>query len=198
MRGEWNNPTIGSASSIAGRLDLPTFLRMFQMRKGQIMWFLGAGASRAAGIKAGGDMIWEFKRNLYCSEKKQPISAVSDLADPFVRRKLQAHFDATGSFPPGNSEDEYAAYFDATYPSAKDRRAYIEREIKEGKPSFGHLALALLMKISFCRAAWTTNFDRTLEDAAFKGMGGSSRLVVPDLGDPMKLLQAWSEERGPT
>ncbi len=143
-------------------------------------------------------MIWEFKRNLYCSEKKQPISAVSDLADPFVRRKLQAHFDATGSFPPGNSEDEYAAYFEATYPSAKDRRAYIEREIKEGKPSFGHLALALLMKISFCRAAWTTNFDRTLEDAAFKVMGGSSRLVVADLAEPKKIRQAWSEERWPT
>src|SRR5258708_36264359 len=97
MRTESNNPGKGSGSLIAGRLDLPTFLRMFQMRKGQIMWFLGAGASRAAGIKAGGDMIWEFKRNLYCSEKKQPISAASDRAGPFVRRKLQAHSHATGS-----------------------------------------------------------------------------------------------------
>jgi len=50
------------------------------------MWFLGAGASRAAGIKAAEDMVWEFKRNLYCSEKKQPLSAVSDLADPSVRQ----------------------------------------------------------------------------------------------------------------
>jgi hypothetical protein len=71
---------------------------MFQMRKGQIMWFLGAGASRAAGIKTAGDMIWEFKRNLYCSEKKQALSVVSDLGDPVVRRKLQAHFDANGGY----------------------------------------------------------------------------------------------------
>jgi hypothetical protein len=29
-------------------LDLPAFLRLFQLRGPQIMWFLGAGASRAA------------------------------------------------------------------------------------------------------------------------------------------------------
>jgi hypothetical protein len=162
------------------------------------MWLLGAGASRAAGIKGAADMIWEFKRTLYCSEKKQSLSVVSDLADPSVRRKLQGHFDAKGSFPPENAADEYAAYFDATYPSAKDRRAYIEREMKAGKPSFGHLALALLMKMGFCRACWTTNFDRTLEDAAFKIMGGSGALVVADLAEPQKIRQAWSEERWPT
>jgi len=63
-------------------LDLPTFLRMFQMRKGQIMWLLGAGASRAAGIKTAGDMVWEFKHKLYCSERKQPLTAIADLGDP--------------------------------------------------------------------------------------------------------------------
>jgi hypothetical protein len=114
-------------------LDVPTFLRMFGMRKGQIMWLLGAGASRAAGIKTAEDMIWEFKRYLYCSEKKQALSVISDLADPLVRRKLQGHFDSKRSFPPLGSEEEYAHYFEHTYPSPKDRRAYIEREIKEGK-----------------------------------------------------------------
>ena len=162
------------------------------------MWFLGAGASRAAGIKTASDMIWEFKRNLYCSEKKQPLSVVSDLGDPVVRRKLQAHFDAKGTFPPEAAEDEYASYFEATYPSAKDRRAYIDREIKEGRPSFGHLALALLMQKGFCRAAWTTNFDRALEDAAFTVMGGSGGLVTADLAEPKKIRQAWIEERWPT
>jgi len=54
------------------------------------------------------------------------------------------------------------------------------------------------MKTSFCRAAWTTNFDRTLEDAAFRIMGGSSGLVVADLAEPKKIRQAWSEERWPT
>jgi len=41
-------------------LDTPAFLRVFQLRASQIMWFLGAGASRAAGIKTASDMIWDF------------------------------------------------------------------------------------------------------------------------------------------
>lgn len=57
-------------STASQLMDLPTFLRLFQLRKAQIMWFLGAGASRSAGIKTAGDMIWEFKQKLYCSEKK--------------------------------------------------------------------------------------------------------------------------------
>ena len=51
-------------------LDIPAYLRLFQLRSTQIMWFLGAGASRSAGIKTAGDMIWDFKQRLYRSQKK--------------------------------------------------------------------------------------------------------------------------------
>ena len=64
---ETRSPPIGSP------VEMPTFLRLFQLRRAQVMWFLGAGASRAAGIKTAGDMIWEFKQKLYCSEKKVPL-----------------------------------------------------------------------------------------------------------------------------
>jgi hypothetical protein len=161
------------------------------------MWLLGAGASRAAGIKTARDMIWEFKRKLYCSERKQPLSSISDLGDAAVRRKLQAHFDAKKAFPADGDADEYAVYFEATYPSARDRRAYTEAEVKIGTPSYGHYGLALLMKAGICHAAWTTNFDRTVEDAAYKVLGGSGNLVVADLGEPRKMRQAWSESRWP-
>ena len=185
------------AEAAAQPMELPTFLRLFQLRKAQIMWFLGAGASRAAGIKTAGDMIWEFKHKLYCSEKKVPLSFIADPGDPIVQRKMQAHFDTQAKFPAFGAEDEYSAYFDATYPSPKDRRAYIDSQVQLGKPSYGHFALALLMREGFCRAVWTTNFDHTVEDAAFKILGGSGKVVVADLGEPRKLTQAWSEARWP-
>lgn len=131
-------------ASAARVLDTPAFLR-HQLRGAQIMWFLGAGASRAAGIKTAGDMIWDFKQRLYRSQKKLPPSAITDIGEPAVQRKLQAHFDALGSFPPAGSETEYSAYFEATYHSARDRRAYLDELIARGKPSFGHHALAMLM-----------------------------------------------------
>ena len=50
-------------------MDIPAFLHLFQLRSKQIMWFLGAGASRAAGIKTAGDMIWDFKQRAYSGPK---------------------------------------------------------------------------------------------------------------------------------
>lgn len=122
--------------------------------------------SRAAGIKTAGDMIWDFKQRLYRSQKKLPPSAITDVGEPAVQRKLQAYFDALGGFPPAGSETEYSAFFEATYHSPKDRRAYLDELIARGKPSFGHHALALLMAEDLCRVIWATNFDRTVEDAA--------------------------------
>lgn len=178
-------------------LDTPAFLRLFQLRGAQIMWFLGAGASRAAGIKTAGDMIWDFKQRLYRSQKKLPPSAITDIGEPAVQRKLQAHFDALGSFPPAGSETEYSAYFEATYHSARDRRAYLDELIARGKPSFGHHALALLMAEDLCRAVWSTNFDRSVEDAAAEHLGGTGRLVVADLKEPEKARRAFDENRWP-
>ncbi len=178
-------------------LDIPAFLRLFQLRGAQIMWFLGAGASRAAGIKTAGDMIWDFKQRLYRSQRKLPPSAITDIGEPAVQRKLQAHFDAIGGFPAAGSETEYSAYFEATYHSPKDRRAYLDELIARGKPSFGHHALALLMAQDLCRIIWTTNFDRAVEDAAAEHLGGTGRLVVADLKEPEKIRRAVDENRWP-
>ena len=187
-----DNPTSG-----AYRLDLPSFLRLYQLRNAQIMWFLGAGASRAAGIKTAGDMIWDFKQRLYRSQKKLPPSAITDIGESAVQRKLQDYFDALGSFPPLGAPEEYSAYFEATYSSPRDRRTYLDELVARGKPSFGHLALALLMREQLCRAVWGTNFDRTVEDAAATVLGGTGGLVVADLAQPEKLRQAWSAGRRP-
>ena len=178
-------------------LDTPAFLRLFQLRASQIMWFLGAGASRSAGIKTAGDMIWDFKQRLYRSQKKLPPSAITDIGEPAVQRKLQAHFDGLGHFPMAGTENEYSAFFEATYHSARDRRAYLDELIARGKPSFGHHALALLMAEDLCRMVWTTNFDRTVEDAAAERLGGTGRLVVADLKEPEKLRRAVDENRWP-
>jgi hypothetical protein len=196
------SPTGSALSDTAGvqsiePLDTPAFLRLFQLRAAQIMWFLGAGASRSAGIKTAGDMIWDFKQRLYRSQKKLPPSAITDIGEPAIQRKLQAYFDGLGGFPSAGSETEYSAYFEATYHAPRDRRAYLDELIARGTPSFGHHALALLMADDLCRIIWTTNFDRTVEDAAAERLGGTGRLVVADLKEPEKIRRAVDENRWP-
>jgi NAD-dependent SIR2 family protein deacetylase len=185
------------AQNDSAHMDVAAFLRAYQMRAGNIMWFLGAGASRAAGIKTAGDMIWDFKQNLYRSHKKLPPNAITDPGDPAVQHKLQRYFDDLPDFPVGGAADEYARFFEATYPNAKDRRAYLDRLIKLGKPSYGHLALGLLMREECCQIVWTTNFDKIVEDAAAKIYGTTNDLVVADLGEPRKVADALDARRFP-
>jgi SIR2-like domain len=178
-------------------LDVPTFLRKFEQRAAGLMWLLGAGASRASGIKTAGDMIWDFKSRLYRSDRKIPASAVSDLGDSQIRQLLQNFFDVSGAFPSLNSEEEYACYFEATYPAAQDRRRYIDDMMRGAKPGYGHMALAHLLKLDLARIIWTTNFDRVIEDAVGTVMGTGSQITVGDLGEPQRVRTAFSQQRWP-
>lgn len=159
-------------------MDLAEFNRTFHIRAPNIMWFLGSGASAAGNIPTAGYMIWDFKRRLYCTAQRIPLSTCADLSDPVLRNRLQIYFDGLGRYPPSGSDDEYAAFFEAAYPDDGDRRRYIEQLVAGGKPSYGHEALAALVQLEKIRVLWTTNFDKLVEDALFPVLGSTGKLVV--------------------
>lgn len=111
------------------------FARRFSVRPGALMWLLGAGASAAAGIPTAWDMIWEFKQQLYVSQRRISPKAVADPSNPAVRKTIQAFIDDLDRFPPSDAPDEYAALFEAAYPSEGDRRTYIAAKLSGAKPS---------------------------------------------------------------
>ena len=161
------------------------------------MWLLGAGASAASGILTARDMIWDFKRRIYCSEQKVPLRAREDLGDARLLDKIQAFFDRQGTCPPRDSSEEYAFYFSRVYPGEADRRKYIEELTSMGTPSYGHTALAILLKKDLARIVWTTNFDKNVEDAAAKVFGRTGSLLAVDLEAPHLFRQASQESRWP-
>lgn len=147
------------------------------------MWLVGAGASSAAGVPTADDMTWDFKRRLFCSEQGVPRTAVADIGNDAVRNRIQAYFDEAGSYPLIGSEDEYAAYFEAAFAADIDRQQYLDSMLRDRRPSHGHRALALLLKLGKARVVWTTNFDRLIEDAATEVFGGTGDLVVGSLSE---------------
>jgi SIR2-like domain len=161
------------------------------------MWLLGAGASAAGGIPTAGDMIWEFKQRLYISQRRVEPHAVADLSNPAVRARLQGHIDASGSFPPVGSPAEYAALFEAVYPAEADRRSYLDAKMTGASPSYGHVALATLMRSGQARLLWTTNFDPLLADAAARVYGSTGALSTVALDAPDLASQLIGEERWP-
>ena len=127
-------------------IEADDFARRFSLRAQRLMWFLGAGASASAGVPTAMDMVWEFKRELYVSQQKVSRKAVADLSNPIVRTKLQTHINSLQHIPEPGAADEYAALFERVYPSESDRSSYIKSKIEVEKPSYGHVALATLMR----------------------------------------------------
>ena len=174
------------------------FARRFSMRAGGLMWLLGAGASAAAGIPTAWDMIWEFKQQLFVSQRRVSPKAVTDLSNPAVRRSLQSFIDGLGRYPSTGAPDEYAALFEAAYPSEHDRRTYIAAKLAGAKPSFGHIALAALLKAGRTRIVWTTNFDPLVADACAKAYDGTGHLTTVALDAPDLARDVLNGDRWPT
>ena len=44
------------------------FLRKFEVHSLNVIWFLNAGCSVSGGILSAGDIVWDRKSHIYCSE----------------------------------------------------------------------------------------------------------------------------------
>ena len=142
------------------------FIRNFSvMADGEVDFFLGAGASIASGIPTGGDLIWEFKRTLYCSECGISTEKYKDLALPSTRTLLQDYFDRKGTCPQRNAPEEYSFYFEQCYTDPMARKRFIESMVSGREPSIGYLCLAETVMRGKIKNIWTTNFDPLLENA---------------------------------
>lgn len=182
--------------------DLPEiqaddFARRFSVRSSNLMWLLGAGASASAGIPTAWDMIWSFKQSLFVSQRRVSPQLVADLSSPTIRARLQAHIDSLGGLPTPGAPDEYAALFETAYPSEADRRTYLDAKIAGAKPSYGHIALATLMRAQLSRLVWTTNFDPLIADACAKVYDGTGYLTTVALDAPDLAKQCIDDERWP-
>jgi NAD-dependent SIR2 family protein deacetylase len=178
-------------------MTLKEFQLRYSTRNNQIMWFLGAGASASAGIKTAWDMIWEFKRKLYCVESGVRINQVQDLSSERVRRTIQQGLDATGKYPAEGADTEYSEYFERVYPTPRDRQSYINGIVSAGSPSYGHNVLTALMQCDKVRAVWTTNFDEMVEYAYNASSERNKLLVALKLEDSALAMHALNDSRWP-
>ncbi len=143
----------------------PQFASTFCLNPKQFIWFLGAGTSASAGIPTGYAMIQDFKKRLFCQ-----ISGVNprevDANDPLWQNRIEFFLKTRNLLPPKNDPAEYATSFESIYPTAKERRLYIESAIKKGTPSFAHRVFASLITTKKIPLIFTTNFDNMIESSA--------------------------------
>lgn len=178
-------------------MALDEFARRFSLRARNLMWFLGAGCSAAAGVPTAMDMIWEFKQTLFISQRRGSYQTVADLSQPMVRDRLQEHINSLERLPILGAPEEYARLFEAAYPAEKDRQAFLHGKLAGAKPSYGHMALATLMRAGLLRMVWTTNFDALVADGCAKVYDTTSALTTAALDAPDLAEQAIADERWP-
>ena len=81
-------------------------------------------------------------------------------------------------------------------PTLHNRRN-IEGQIAKAHPSYGHLALAALLKLDKARIVWTVNFERTIEDAAVGVFRTTAKVTVVTPENAVVGRQALEEGRWP-
>src|SRR4051812_3446398 len=94
------------ARAAAASMNQGEFTGIFCARPQNFAWFLGAGASRTAGLPTAIDIIWDMKRRYYCREENQDVSR-QDIQNDAVKQRIQSFVESRG-FPSLWSDAEYA------------------------------------------------------------------------------------------
>lgn len=142
------------------------FTGIFCARPQNFAWFLGAGASRSAGLPTATDVIWELKRGFYCRRENQDVTRQDIQSEP-VRDRIQSYCDSQG-LPPAGAPEEYSGYFEKIFGDDREKqRRFFSQVLAEDNVtlSVGHRALGALLSMGQARAVFTTNFDSVIERA---------------------------------
>lgn len=149
-------------------MTLPEFIRIYPLRAKNIAWFFGAGTSISSGLPSAYDLIWDFKRKIYCSEQGYPVSLFSNLTDSGIRNQIQSYFDSKENYPAQDSIEEYSFYFELAFPNKRDRSDFLSDQLSSMNLSLGHKVIGTLIKNELIKIVFTTNFDKAFENATIQ------------------------------
>ena len=148
-------------------LDFDAFVRSFKQNKDVANSFLiGAGASITSGIQSAADCIWEWKKDIYCSNNDNASKVIQNYKTETVQKIIQEWLDKQGTYPPKGDDDEYSFYAEKAYPIEGDRVKYFTGLSKDKAPYVGYKLLCLLNKFGIVKSVWSTNFDGLVPRAA--------------------------------
>lgn len=148
-------------------LPFDAFVRSFKQNKDVSNSFLiGAGTSISSGIQSAKDCIWEWKKDIYCSNNNNASRIIQNYKTDIVQKIIQEWLDKQGCYPQLGDDSEYSFYAEQAYPIEGDRVKYFTGLSKDKTPYVGYKLLCLLNKYGVIKSVWSTNFDGLLPRAA--------------------------------
>ena len=86
--------------------SVENFLQHYLQNAQHLMWFLGAGTSRSAGLPTATDIIWDLKLHYYCLHENQDLQS-HDVNNKAVKQKIQTYMDSKGYPTSGSPEESF-------------------------------------------------------------------------------------------
>jgi tetratricopeptide (TPR) repeat protein/NAD-dependent SIR2 family protein deacetylase len=138
--------------------DLIQFVKTRTSHVSNYTILLGAGASVTSGVRSAGELIEEWRKELYeryCSNLVESPYTPQNAKSFFTREHASWY----------SSEREYASLFERKFDLPRQRRMFVEREVDGKQPSIGYAYLIRLIEENYFNAVFTTNFDDLLNEA---------------------------------
>lgn len=133
--------------------------------------FLGAGASIASGIKTGGNLVDEWRKETY---EKDGLDYYADLdkysseeREEEARERAVEHLNKKHGVW-YNPQNEYSSLFERKFDLPIQRRRFVEDLVDKHLPSIGYLFLITLINKNYFNTIFTTNFDDLINEAFYQ------------------------------
>lgn len=133
--------------------------------------FLGAGASVASGIKTGGNLVKEWRKETYEKDGLDYYQGLEnynleDREEKARERAVEYLIKKHGVWY--NPQNEYSSLFERKFDLPVQRRRFVEDLVDSHLPSIGYLYLITLINNNYFNTIFTTNFDDLINEAFYQ------------------------------
>jgi hypothetical protein len=137
---------------------------------GNYAFLIGAGSSKPepANISTGNELIKQWQKT--CYSDNEPQIPLTDWVSEQEKSDMS------------NDQSQYGYWFERLHPTKGGRRDYIQQQVRDAKPTAGHVILASMMSVknggrSVIPVTLTPNFDDLLVDSFYLYLEETPQLI---------------------
>ncbi|MCE4565208.1 SIR2 family protein [Maribellus sp. CM-23] len=138
--------------------DLIRFIKTRNDHNPNYSLLLGAGCSITSDIRSANTLISQWKKDIFLQETEQSEEEYTEIeANKFLSNQMWY-----------DSRNPYSALFEKKYDLPRQRRMFVEQEVRDKLPSIGYSYLIKLVENNYFKTLFTTNFDDLLNEAFYQ------------------------------
>lgn len=139
--------------------DLVRFVKTRTDENPNYSLLIGAGCSITSGIRSATQLTEEWKKEIFLEEEGSNNRDGKDNLEEYFTKNHSRWYD---------SRNPYSSLFEKKYDLPRQRRMFVEQEVRDKIPSLGYSYLIKLVEKNYFKTLFTTNFDDLLNEAFYQ------------------------------